>query len=211
MNPVHPVNHKTRFAKIVNKVAFASAIVGLLAFTFLVWQWSYYFPPQTEPYHGVESGSMSGVGIKEIIGGMIFWFLLININTELSLAVVALMVTSVISIISTTIVLISVGPRQCKLAWVSLCIFLNTCLLSFLIFDRVNLFYWPHFIPLLMLSYAGFVLSAVGASGTVLLAVKNPVGHEEKDGRLLQLFAAGGFLFGTISFVVFTITNLFWK
>ncbi len=206
---MNPVNHKTRFAKIASTVAFVSAIVGLLAFAFLVWDCIYYGPTQTEPNHGVESGSMSGVGIKEIIGGIIFMFLLINMNTGLSLAIVILTLASVVSIISTTIALISVGPRQCKLAWVSLCIFLNACLLAFLISDRENLFYWPHFILLLLLSYVGFGLSAVGAFGTILLAVKKPSGHEAKIERLLQLCAAGGFLLGTISFVVFAITNLF--
>jgi hypothetical protein len=210
MNTVRQANQNTRFAKIMGRVAFWSATAGLLAYTLLLWQWAYYFPAQTEPRHGVPSGSMSGVGIKEIIGGIIFWLLLINMNAGLSLPIVALTLASTVSIVSTTIALILVGPRQCKLAWVSLCIFLNTCLLAFLVLDHGNLSYWPHLILLLLVSYGGFGLSVVGGLGTVLCGQKT-VSHEEKVGRLLQQFAAGGFLLGIVSFVVFAIANLFWE
>jgi hypothetical protein len=194
----------------MGRVAFWSATAGLVAYALLLWQWAYYFPAQTMPRHGVPSGSMSGVGVKEIVGGIIFW-LLFNMNTGLSLPIVAWTLASIVSIVSTTIALILVGPRQCKLAWLSLCIFLNACLLAFLVADRVNLFYWPHFIPLLKLSYAGFGLSMVGAIGTAILTGKAPFGHKEKISRLLQLFAAGGFLLAMSSYVVFSVTNLFWK
>ena len=119
MNPVRPVDSRGRFVKFANRVVLLSVTAGFLAFAFLIWHLHIAqasIPPGAS--RGIESGSMSGVGVENIIGGLVSLLILAGYDRQLGVLVSVLMIASAISVIFTTIALISEGPRQSKLAWV---------------------------------------------------------------------------------------------
>lgn len=189
-------------SKAINRIASLSAGIGFLLFLLLIWQW--YGQSQYGPPRGTNPTNFQPIHIGDLVFMAMFF-------PKIGLTLLAMMLAFMISFVSTMIVLFSSEPRQSQWAWIPLCIFLNSCIFIFLKHNLDALYQQPHFAFLLMLSFVGFGFSVIGALGTVLFAVKKPVGHEETFGRLLQLFAAGGFLLGMVSFVVFAIANFFWK
>jgi len=184
--------------KAINRIASASAMVGLFCFAFAIWQlWSYRVPA---PAH-TGNGEMPH-GPAEIIGGLITLSLLFP---KVALTVLAMMASFGVSLISTTGGLISIGASQCRLAWMSLLASLDVCLLGFLGFEQKRFILQSHLAFLPTLSFIGSTLSVLGAFG--FLVINKFGGSELKAGRLFQLFVVNGFILGVLSMAVFLIAN----
>jgi hypothetical protein len=185
--------------KTINRIASASAIVGLFLFAFAIWQlWSYRVPapPQTE------NGEMPH-GTAEIMGGLITLSLLFP---KVALTVLAMLASFGVSFISTTGGLISIGASQCRSAWMSLLVSLDVCLLTFLGFEQKRFILQSHLVFLPTLSFIGFALSVLGAFGFLVINKSSESGL--KTGRLFQLFVVNGFILGVLSTAVFLIANI---
>jgi len=178
-------------SKAVNQVAFATAVIGFLLFVLLIWQW--YGQSQYGPPAGSRT-DISAPGIGDIIFMGIFF-------PKIGLTILAMIAVFTASTISTIAALFFVGPKQCKAAWIPLCISINTCALIWLTHNLQTFFQWQHFAALLLLSIIGFGLSITGALGVMIAAKSNRAEH------LFQLFALNGFVLGMISLIAFVISN----
>jgi hypothetical protein len=186
-------------SKAINRIASVSAMVGLFCFAFALWQlWSYRVPAPPEN----ENGEMPH-GTAEIIGGLLFVSFLYS---KVTLTVLAMMASFGVSFISTIGGLISIGASQCRLAWMSLLVSLDVCLLTFLGFEQKRFILQSHLVFLPTLSFIGFALSVLGVFG--FLVINKFSESELKTGRLFQLFVVNGFILGVLSIAVFLIANI---
>ena len=186
-------------SKAINRTASASAMIGLFLFAFAIWQlWSYRVPAPPKN----ENGEMPQ-GTAEIIGGLLFVSFLF---WKVTLTVLAMMAAFGVSFISTIGGLISMGASQCRLAWMSLLVSLDVCLLTFLGFEQKRFILQSHLVFLPTLSFIGFALSVLGAFGFLIISKFSE--SELKTGRLFQLFVVNGFILGVLSIVVFLIANI---
>jgi len=186
-------------SKAINRIASASAMIGLFLFAFAIWQlWSYRVPAPPKN----ENGEMPH-GTAEIIGGLITLSLLFP---KVALTVLAMMASFGVSFISTIGGLISIGASQCRLAWISLLVSLDVCLLTFLAFEQKRFILQSHLVFLPTLSFICFTLSILGAFG--FLVINKFSESELKTGRFFQLFVVNGFILGVLSIAVFLNANI---